>query len=187
VPPVRTCVACRVDGPPDGLIRLVAHPDTGEIVVDVPGRLPGRGAWVHPARACVEKVERQGGRLGHALRATVSTDGLGAQIRARVHDAVLDGLSLAAASGSLIGGHDRLREALEKREIAIVAVAVGASPRTLASLREVAGEVPFVPIDLGADALGERLGRGSRAAVGILRTRGAAHALRWLPVLAALG
>ncbi len=122
MPPVRTCVACRVDGPPDGLIRLVAHPDTGEIVVDVPGRLPGRGAWVHPARACVEKVERQGGRLGHALRATVSTDGLGAQIRARVHDAVLDGLSLAAASGSLIGGHDRLREALEKREIAIVAM-----------------------------------------------------------------
>jgi uncharacterized protein len=169
------------------LIRLVRHPDSGELVIDLPGKLPGRGAWVHATSGCLARAEKQSGRLVHALKGPVLAAGLSAAVRAKVSSAALDGLSMAAASGSLVGGHDRLRAALVAGEVAVVAVAAGASERTIASLREVAGETPFIAVDLDSGALGERLGRGARAAVGVLHTRGAAHALRWLRRLADLG
>jgi predicted RNA-binding protein YlxR (DUF448 family) len=42
----------------------------GRVVVDAAARLAGRGAWVHPARACLETaVSRKA--FGRALRAPV--------------------------------------------------------------------------------------------------------------------
>lgn len=50
--PVRTCLGCRQRAPRSSLTRVVAR--DGVVVVDAPARLPGRGAWVHGTRDCVE-------------------------------------------------------------------------------------------------------------------------------------
>ena len=55
--PERTCVGCRTRAPIAELVRVVA--DAGEIALDGHRRLPGRGAWVHPSRTCIETATRR--------------------------------------------------------------------------------------------------------------------------------
>lgn len=59
--PYRTCVGCRQRAPRSQLLRLVC--DTSErvprVLPDVAGRLPGRGAWIHVSRECMESAIRR--------------------------------------------------------------------------------------------------------------------------------
>ncbi|WP_083999964.1 YlxR family protein [Actinomadura kijaniata] len=55
--PIRTCVGCRVRTVKSDLLRLVVI--EGVIVPDPHGRLPGRGAHLHPDPACLELAERR--------------------------------------------------------------------------------------------------------------------------------
>ncbi|MCO6006465.1 YlxR family protein [Actinoallomurus purpureus] len=55
--PRRTCVGCRVCAAKSDLLRLVVI--EGSIVPDPRGRLPGRGASLHPDQACLELAERR--------------------------------------------------------------------------------------------------------------------------------
>jgi uncharacterized protein len=190
--PQRTCVACRETTEADDLVRLVLHPVEERVLVDLPGKLPGRGAWVHARRACVERLDRAPERLVRPLRTRPPVrfaDGsLDATLRARILQAARDGLSLASASGSLVSGQERLAQALRGGAVRWVATASDASPRTLDALRAAAPpEVCFVELDLDRVALGDRIGRGVRAAVGVRSTRGAAHLRLQLRRLADLG
>ena len=66
---VRTCLGCRQRAPRSSLVRLVAR--EGRVVVDAAARLPGRGAWLHPASACLETaISRKA--FGRALRTSVT-------------------------------------------------------------------------------------------------------------------
>ena len=49
--PTRRCLGCRRSDKKDALLRVVAV--EAKCVVDWEGILPGRGAYVHPARKCV--------------------------------------------------------------------------------------------------------------------------------------
>jgi predicted RNA-binding protein YlxR (DUF448 family) len=51
----RMCIVTRQSGSPDELIRFVAGPD-GSVVPDLKRQLPGRGCWVTPERALIEKA-----------------------------------------------------------------------------------------------------------------------------------
>ncbi|WP_203978197.1 YlxR family protein [Planotetraspora silvatica] len=55
--PLRTCVGCRVRTVKSELLRLVVV--DGVIVPDLRGRLPGRGASLHPSSGCLELAERR--------------------------------------------------------------------------------------------------------------------------------
>jgi uncharacterized protein len=55
--PIRTCVGCGERAARPDLIRVVAAGD--EIVPDVASRLPGRGAYLHPSLACLERAQRR--------------------------------------------------------------------------------------------------------------------------------
>ena len=55
--PQRTCVGCRVCTAKSDLLRLVVIEDS--VVPDPQGRLPGRGASLHPDQACLELAERR--------------------------------------------------------------------------------------------------------------------------------
>jgi predicted RNA-binding protein YlxR (DUF448 family) len=83
--PIRTCIGCRQRATAAELLRVVVAPDaTGEaasahrpsearspseqpgsgpvalpVVPDPRRRIPGRGAWLHPDRRCVELAERR--------------------------------------------------------------------------------------------------------------------------------
>ncbi len=67
--PQRTCIACRRVAGKRELVRLV-RTDSGNIEVDTSGRMAGRGAYLCRRRECWEAGLR-GGRLEHALRATM--------------------------------------------------------------------------------------------------------------------
>ena len=175
--PERTCVACREHGDREVLLRIALAPD-GSLVVDLRARLPGRGAWLHARRSCVERAEARPEGLRRTLKSQVRTEGLGVAIREAVIRSALDGLSMAAAAGALVGGHDLLEDALANGRISEVVVAVDASERTIADLRKAAGEsVAFVRLPLDREALGARVGRGPRAALGVGASR-ATHHLR---------
>ncbi|MFI7639499.1 YlxR family protein [Nonomuraea sp. NPDC049400] len=55
--PQRTCVGCRVRTAKSELLRLVRVED--QVVPDLRGRLPGRGASLHPSLSCLELAERR--------------------------------------------------------------------------------------------------------------------------------
>ena len=63
--PQRTCVGCRTILPKRSLIRLVRQPE--QVIIDLTGKMPGRGAYLHNARSCWEKGLK--GSLAHALKA----------------------------------------------------------------------------------------------------------------------
>ena len=69
--PVRTCLGCRARVEKSSLLRVVAK--DGVVLPDPSAVLPGRGAWVHPTPACVEKsIARKA--FGRALRVSVALD-----------------------------------------------------------------------------------------------------------------
>jgi len=61
------CIGCRVRSAKSDLLRVVAVRD--EIVPDPRGRLPGRGAHLHPNTECLALAERRRA-FGRALRLT---------------------------------------------------------------------------------------------------------------------
>jgi predicted RNA-binding protein YlxR (DUF448 family) len=57
--PTRTCVGCQKRDEQQNLVRWVAEA-TGRIKIDEHARLPGRGAWSHRKRECIEVAGRSG-------------------------------------------------------------------------------------------------------------------------------
>ncbi len=72
--PQRTCVGCREVLPKRNLIRLV-RTDEG-VRVDLSGKLPGRGAYLHDQQSCW--IRGMKGTLAKALRTTLSEQDLAA-------------------------------------------------------------------------------------------------------------
>ena len=70
---VRTCVGCRIRVDRSELLRVVAR--SGVVVPDPSEILPGRGAWVHPTPACVEKsITRKAFGRAFRVRDALDTD-----------------------------------------------------------------------------------------------------------------
>jgi predicted RNA-binding protein YlxR (DUF448 family) len=68
----RTCVACRQEAVKTELIRFVRRPGGG-VEVDVTGRAPGRGAYLHRSAGCLE-VARKRRALDRALGTPVQPE-----------------------------------------------------------------------------------------------------------------
>jgi len=79
--PVRTCVGCRERAAQRDLLRLVAV-SNGSIRVDPERSLPGRGAYVHRRRACVEAALARGA-VARVLRTGLDEHGA-ATLRAEI-------------------------------------------------------------------------------------------------------
>ncbi len=61
------CVGCREMRPKKELLRVVKKPD-GQVQLDVTGKVSGRGAYVDPNTACLDKAIKQK-QLDRALEA----------------------------------------------------------------------------------------------------------------------
>ena len=55
--PVRQCVGCREGRLKKELIRVVRSPE-GVITLDFRGKKPGRGAYLCPEKACLDKAKK---------------------------------------------------------------------------------------------------------------------------------
>lgn len=72
--PQRTCVGCRQVLSKRQLIRIVRSSEG--VVIDLSGKLPGRGAYLHDQKSCWVKALK--GSLAHALRTTIQEQDLAA-------------------------------------------------------------------------------------------------------------
>ena len=68
---IRTCIGCRLRDEQANLLRLVRV--DGEVADGTRPRLPGRGAYLHPRRECVELAIRRRA-FGRAFRGLPSGD-----------------------------------------------------------------------------------------------------------------
>lgn len=68
--PQRSCVGCKSQRAKSHLIRIVRAPD-GAVYLDSSGRAPGRGAYLCPSQACLEKALKRGS-LGKSLHSPLS-------------------------------------------------------------------------------------------------------------------
>ena len=71
---MRTCIGCRERSAKSDLLRIVAV--GAALVPDPRGRLPGRGAHLHPTPDCLALAERRRA-FGRALRLTGALDATG--------------------------------------------------------------------------------------------------------------
>ena len=182
----RSCVACREEADREQLVRLALDP-AGSVVVDYRGRLPGRGVWLHPSKGCAELLTKKPGVLRRSF-GTFSLGDVREMLLFHVHHGIEGGLSQAAASGALLGGHDKLAQALRDNKIVEVLVATDASARTIASLRGFASaDLVFTPVPFAREVLGQRVGRGARAALGVTRSAAASYLRTQLHRLRMLG
>ena len=67
--PVRTCIGCRERAPQGVLLRVGLR--DGRPTADPRRRIPGRGGYLHPVRACVDRAT-QTGSFARALRAPLA-------------------------------------------------------------------------------------------------------------------
>ncbi|MBR6755629.1 MAG: YlxR family protein [Peptococcaceae bacterium] len=70
--PQRTCMGCQAKKDKHELVRIVRSPD-GEISVDMTGKKAGRGAYICPEQACLEKVMKSR-RLERVLETSISQE-----------------------------------------------------------------------------------------------------------------
>lgn len=70
--PIRTCVACRAASDKRALLRVVRTP-SGEVTVDLTGKMAGRGAYLCPSIECLARARKEK-RLSRALRADVNEE-----------------------------------------------------------------------------------------------------------------
>lgn len=70
--PMRMCVGCQEMKPKKELIRIVRTPE-GSIEIDPTGKRAGRGAYICPQVACLEKAVK-GKRLERAFQQSVAPE-----------------------------------------------------------------------------------------------------------------
>lgn len=175
--PIRTCVGCRMRAPKDELVRLVPAPagfDGPSILVDVSGRLPGRGLSIHPQRGCVEAAVKKGG-IAQVLRRApgLTPDALAEAMASRLSARALSILVAARGARALAVGTEAVREALAEGRLVLIVFAEDAEGRreelTNVASRLGLGTMVIRTGDVRTKAaLGKMFGRDELAVVGVL-------------------
>ena len=125
--PARSCAVCRVKSDKHDLIRLVKSPE-GKIVIDISGKLQGRGTYICPDSECVASAKKSG-ILERELKAKVDEDfwqALDEHIKHYDENKILkirSILGLARRAGVLLIGSERIKNenSLEKKILVILA------------------------------------------------------------------
>ncbi len=115
--PERTCIVTRRTAPPAELIRFVVGPDD-QVVPDLKGNLPGRGAWVTAkAEAVKEAVKRRA--FTRAFKAEVrAAPDLADQIEEALRRDLRQALSLANKAGAVVSGFTKVEIVIREGGIA---------------------------------------------------------------------
>jgi uncharacterized protein len=124
--PERTCILTREAGSPEALIRFVVGP-AGEVVPDLKGRLPGRGAWLTGTAESVREAVRR--RLfGRAFKQEVKVaPDLAEAIDAALMLDLRQALALANKAGKVVTGFGKVEAALAGERIAALVHATEAA------------------------------------------------------------
>lgn len=120
----RTCVGCQQVHPKAQLIRLVCGP-TGQVLADIHGKLPGRGAYLCPRRSCAEQALKKM-RLREAFRHEVTLAPIDELVHAMVRvmeERALGCIRIARKAGRVVSGYTQVSRALMSQPVACLLVA----------------------------------------------------------------
>jgi predicted RNA-binding protein YlxR (DUF448 family) len=164
--PLRTCLATGEVLPRERLMRFVVGPD-GQIVPDLAGKLPGRGLWLTPTRAALEKAIARKAFARGAKRQVRVDAGLADVIERQLLERAVGALGFARRGGHAVSGFAKVEERLRNRKVALVVVATDAADSD--GRGKLAGwGVPVVAF-CDAGTLGRIFGREDATYVGIAR------------------
>ncbi len=157
----RLCIVDGVSLPERRLLRFVLT-QSGEVVPDIAGRLPGRGAWVEAKREKIDAAVKKG-LFARAFRCKVEADVfLADSVADLLRKRVLSFLGLARRSGVLVCGYELVRASLKEGcPACCVEASDGADNgriKILRLVRAVWGDVPLLGC-FTAEVLGQALGR----------------------------
>jgi predicted RNA-binding protein YlxR (DUF448 family) len=163
--PLRTCLATGEVLPRERLMRFVVGPDA-QIVPDLAGKLPGRGLWLTPTRAALEKaIARKA--FARGARQQVKVDaGLADLVERQLLERAVGALGFARRGGA-VSGFAKVEERLRARKIALVVVATDAADSD--GRAKLAGWGVRMVSFCDAATLGKIFGREDATYVGIAR------------------
>lgn len=154
---LRRCVVTRAKRPREALLRFVLDPD-GVVVPDVAARLPGRGVWVTPDLAILQKAIRNGRFAAGFKTAARTPDDLVERTRALLDRRIGEVLGMARGAGQVAAGWEQARDFARRHRIGLVVVASDAAAPSRRRLEGLAQGAPVLDM-LDAETLGRVLGR----------------------------
>ena len=168
--PQRTCLGCRQVKDQDQLVRFVRSPD-GEILADLKGRLPGRGAYLCSNRNCIETAvsRKQFDRAFKQVCKPVTGGRLVDSIAEQLLAHLASLLGMARKSAKFVAGSNAVLDALKrKKSLAVIVLAGDISPQIGEKIRYKAAYQKVVTTELFDKVnLGRILGRAERSVVGL--------------------
>jgi predicted RNA-binding protein YlxR (DUF448 family) len=159
--PLRRCLASGEIRPKGELLRFVVDP-TGALVPDLGQRLPGRGLWLTPERAMIERAVTR--RLfAKAAKAPVRVpEDLIDRVQSLERRRLFDLLGLAKRANLVVAGFEKVRAALGEGRVALLFEASDGAADGRDKLLQLAGHVlPGLRVaeTFSAEELGQAIGR----------------------------
>ncbi len=131
---------------------------SGEIVPDISAKLPGRGIWVSPSRAALEKAVKKK-LFARAAKAPVEVpEDLVETVERLLVKRVTDGIALARKSGRAVAGYEKVKGWLLTEEARLLIQASDGSERGKSKLSSPPGKGTFLGC-LTANEIGLAFGR----------------------------
>ncbi|MCK8782003.1 RNA-binding protein [Rhizobium sp. NTR19] len=123
----RTCIVTREAASPETLIRFVAGPD-GKVVPDLKRQLPGRGCWIKPERALIDRAVAKK-LFSRAFKKDVKADAdLGALVDRLIAADLIGMMNMARKAGQFVTGAMKVDAAVRSGAALAVFHAADASP-----------------------------------------------------------
>jgi predicted RNA-binding protein YlxR (DUF448 family) len=180
--PERTCIGCRQAHPKAQLLRLVCGP-SGELLLDIHGKLPARGAYLCPQRQCAEQAVKST-RLREAFRREVTASPVDELVRAMariMEERVLTCIRMARKAGRVVSGYTQVSRALTHTPVICLLIAEDTARERRYEYEAWCAkrQIPC-RLFLAKARLGELAGRDESSALGILDARLGARLLEYL-------
>lgn len=154
---IRTCIVSGEELPKDRLLRFVVDP-TQTVMVDLDGKLPGRGLWLRPERDIIDRAVKEN-RFARAARSKVNVPSdLGDRVEILLRDRCLSLIGLAKKAGQLTGGFDRVRAKLSTVKGGVLLSASDGGADGRGKIKALAGNIRTVD-QFDSAELGSAVGR----------------------------
>ena len=168
--PQRTCLGCREVKNQSEMIRFVQSPDN-DIIADLKGRLPGRGAYLCFDKTCFQQAvkKKQFDRAFRTDCGLIDPAQLDLHVKEQLLGRLANLVGMARKSSGLVSGSNAVLEAFNgKRKPAVVIMAQDISEQIAGKVCHKAQQNRAVIISLfDKEKLGHILGRAERSVVGL--------------------
>jgi predicted RNA-binding protein YlxR (DUF448 family) len=171
----RRCIVSGELRPKTELLRFVAAPD-GSVVLDLDGKLPGRGLWLSVRRDMVETATRKKAFARAARQGLTAAADLPDQVAFLLRRRCLDTLGFARRAGLVTAGFDKVKAEAKAGRLRMLLEASEGAADGRRKISALAPKAPVIDMFTGAE-LAAILGREHVVHVALLSGPPAQRAL----------